>query len=39
LNETIEKHQNKTKTFQTQKDKAYENLLNHYLSEIYDDVK
>lgn len=39
LNETIEKHQDKTKTFQVQKDQGYKNLVNHYLSEIYDDVK
>ncbi|MCK4592841.1 AAA family ATPase [Candidatus Parcubacteria bacterium] len=39
LNETIEKHNDKTDNFQIQKDEVNLKLKNHYLSEIFDDVK
>ncbi len=39
LNETIKKHNDKTDNFQIQKDEVNFKLKNHYLSEIFDDVK
>jgi wobble nucleotide-excising tRNase len=39
VNEVLQEHNNKTDNFQTQKDEANLKLKNHYLSEIFDDVK
>jgi wobble nucleotide-excising tRNase len=39
VNEVLQEHNNKTDNFQTQKDDANLKLKNHYLSEIFDDVK
>jgi len=38
MNETLSKHNTKTDSFQIQKDTAYTEVKNHYLSEIYDEV-
>ena len=39
INEVLKEHNDKTDNFQTQKDDANLKLKNHYLSEIFDDVK
>lgn len=39
INEVLQEHNSKTDNFQTQKDNANQKLKNHYLSEIFDDVK
>lgn len=39
VNETIEKHNQKSDNFQTEKDRAVELLKAHHLSEIFDEVK
>lgn len=39
INEVLQEHNSKTDNFQTQKDDANLKLKNHYLSEIFDEVK
>jgi wobble nucleotide-excising tRNase len=39
INRVLKGHNDKTDNFQTQKDDANQKLKNHYLSEIFDDVK